>query len=83
MSERDWFNLKQYEQEIIDGEAIAIVWTAEDVRSVPSGGSLSEEACRHVLQRLLRKHDAEFGVNWAFIEEIASDVKASFDQQGD
>ena len=48
------------------GEAIAIVWQVEDVKSVRP--DLNEEQCKQVLQECDRRHDATIGINWEVIE---------------
>jgi hypothetical protein len=65
MSLYDWQHLESLKEDFISGEAIAITWTGDDVRSliqIPS--TLTKEEVREVLHEVDRNHDAELGVNW-------------------
>ena len=47
-------------------ERIAITWCIDDVQSVvhAAGRKITKDQAANVLERVLNKHDAEFGVNW-------------------
>ena len=73
MSESDWKHIEKYKDQIIAGDTIAIIWSAEDViyqaanmREDPI--ILTEEEIQSVLESLTNKHDATIGVNWDTIE---------------
>ena len=72
MSERSLF--KSYEDDIVNGDAIAIFWTREDVQcAVPA---LTDDQARAVLRRLRDNHDADYGISWVEVNNYAEDVMA-------
>lgn len=50
-------------------DQIAIVWGVEDVFSVRP--DLSKDQALRVLEQVKKLHDANIGVNWQFIGDIA------------
>ena len=50
------------EQTLKNIDAIAIIWTTEDVLDVAP--HLDREQAREVLERVKRNHDASYGINW-------------------
>jgi hypothetical protein len=56
-------------------DKIAIVWTTEDVHRAANERelALTEEEATHVLQRLLDRHDAQYGLKWADITAYIED----------
>jgi len=56
-------------------DKIAIVWTTADVHRAANerGLALTEEEARHVLQRLLDRHDSQYGLKWADITTYIED----------
>jgi hypothetical protein len=74
MSKSDWKNIAEYRQQIIDGEAIAIVWTVEDVEYLANLRSCTTHQAKEVLKRAFDKHDAEIGINWDVLDAILDEV---------
>ena len=56
-------------------DKIAVVWTTQDVHRAANERelALTEEQARHVLQRLLDRHDAQYGLKWADITAYIED----------
>jgi len=56
-------------------DKIAIVWTTQDVHRAANERelALTEEEARHVLQRMLDRHDAQYGLKWADITAYIED----------
>jgi len=68
---------------IRSGDAIAIVWTVNDVIDATSHlndeteeyeNTLSVEQAREVLQYMLDSHDSEWGVNWETLMSAVDDL---------
>ena len=53
---------------------IAIIWRVEDVQALRP--DLSESQCLEVLHLVKNRHDAEQGVNWYVISELAEELFA-------
>ena len=51
-------------------DRIAVSWTTSDVldRAEQKGITLSEDKAKEILQTILRRHDAEIGINWDVID---------------
>ena len=66
MSEWDRKHVETYLKDIESGDAIAIIWTTEDVRlhAEELGAELTNDEAREVLYRVNRKHDANYGICW-------------------
>ena len=62
--------------EIESGDAIAFVWTADDVSDALEGLDvvLSREDARRVLATLWQRYDASEGMNWDVIQSTAHDM---------
>ena len=57
---------------VAQGDAIAIIWTREDVQAqVPA---LTNDQARAVLRRLRDNHDADYGISWVEVQNYAEDV---------
>lgn len=50
---------------------IAIVWVTEDVHRAANerGVAVTRKEARQILQQLLDKHDAQYGINWETLVE--------------
>jgi len=72
MSQDDWEHIKSYKQHFIDGDAIASIWTVDDVQSVMDKTwlykELTEDQAKEVLATVARNLDANEGINWGVIE---------------
>ena len=66
MSKETWEHIKSLKEEFINGDAIAIIWTTEDVltESENIDTEISEEEAQEVLGILDRTHDAMMGISW-------------------
>lgn len=78
MSKETWEHIKSLKEEFINGDAIAVIWTTEDVftESENYGDTdydhlqphidteISEEEAQKILEILDRKHDASIGISW-------------------
>ena len=89
MSKETWEHIKSLKEDFINGDAIAIIWTTEDVftesenygdtdyAQVPIDTEISEEEAQKILEILDRKHDASIGISWdtisCHIDEIIHD----------
>jgi hypothetical protein len=79
MSKETWEHIKSLKGEFINGNAIAIIWTTEDVltESENIDTEISEEEAQEVLGILDRTHDAMMGISWdtirCYINEIIHD----------
>ena len=77
MSKMDRRRVESYLNDIEKGDAIAIIWTIGDVRSVEpyaTTDELTDAECRTVLRRLHDQHDAMYGISWVDVEDCASRV---------
>lgn len=72
MSESDWKYLESIKQHIIDGNAIASIWSIEDILEEHD---ISREQARGVLQSLIDNHDACIGINWEVIRYAYTEEK--------
>ena len=60
-----------------ESNAIAVIWSIEDVKCVAGERQLTDEECMDILEELQDNHDAEYGINWVAIDaEIDSMVIA-------
>ena len=79
MSKETWEHIKSLKEEFINGDAIAVIWTTEDVftESENIDTEISEEEAQKILEILDRKHDASIGISWdtisCHIDEIIHD----------
>jgi len=79
MSKETWEHIKSLKEEFINGDAIAIIWTTEDVftESENIDTKISEKEAQEILGILDRKHDASIGISWdtisCHIDEIIHD----------
>ena len=66
MSKESWEHIKSLKEDFINGDAIAIIWTTEDVftESENIDTEISEEEAQEILGILDRKHDASLGITW-------------------
>ena len=76
MSKESWEHIKSLKEDFINGDAIAVIWTTEDVftesenygdtdyAQVPTDTEISEEEAQKILEILDRKHDASIGISW-------------------
>lgn len=53
-------------------KTIAIEWCIEDVQSVRE--DLTDDQAWEVLKAVEQLHNAELGINWAYIEAVADDL---------
>jgi len=54
-------------EQLLSGDAIASIWTVDDVYSVAEDreyGEVTEQQAKEVLQSVERNHDANYGINW-------------------
>jgi hypothetical protein len=51
---------------------IAVIWCIEDVRGLRP--DLSDEQAWEVLQQVRDIHDADWGINWTTLEQVADDL---------
>ena len=81
--------IKSLKEDFINGDAIAVIWTTEDVftesenygdtdyAQVPIDTEISKEEAQKILEILDRKHDASIGISWdtisCHIDEIIHD----------
>ena len=81
MSQADWEHIESYKQAIIDGQAIADIWSAADVQEMfgqltdmdkpPKcvlGKELTDDDVREILYRVQARFDAEQGINWYVLD---------------
>lgn len=61
--------VERWLDDIESGDAIAIIWTTEDVMSYCD---VDEERAREILSYADRKHDAEYGICWETFAVINS-----------
>ena len=79
MSTETWEHIKSLKEEFINDNAIAIIWTTEDVltESENIDTEISEKEAQEILGILDRKHDASIGISWdtisCHIDEIIHD----------
>lgn len=77
MSKRRRENLEQWLNQIESGDAIAVVWHIDDVKSMDE--NLTDDEAREILERMYHKHDATIGISWdtidAFIDMYKWDKK--------
>ena len=78
MSKETWEHIKSLKEDFINGDAIAMIWTTEDVLGCEDGtAKISEKEAQEVLGILDRKHDASLGISWdtisCYIDEIIHD----------
>lgn len=74
MSQDRWNRIEEYKQQIIDGEAIAVIWSIDDVQWIANLRPVTEHQCKETLRRLQEKHDAEIGINWDVIDTTLDHV---------
>jgi len=85
MSQADWEHIESYKQAIIDGQAIADIWSAVDVQEMfgqltdmdkpPKyllGKELTDDDIQEILYMVQAGFDAEQGINWFQIEYYLS-----------
>lgn len=81
MSQADWDHIKLYKEQILNGDAIASIWVAEDVQHRADDNGLNppltEEEIRDVLSLLENNHDACIGINWDVIDFAISSIRPS------
>jgi hypothetical protein len=53
-------------------QQIAAIWAIEDVKGVRP--HLTDDQAWEVLERVGRKHDAEYGISWTTLECVADDL---------
>jgi hypothetical protein len=74
MSISDWRVVELNKQDIIDGKAIADIWTIVDVLSCRQRspayleGKLNEYDAKQILENVHRYMDTSVGINWNVIE---------------
>jgi hypothetical protein len=86
MSQSDWDHIESYKQAFIDGQAIADIWSAVDVREMFNnlmdmdkppkyllGKELTDEDIQEILYMVQARFDAEQGINWFQIEHYLSE----------
>lgn len=49
-------------------DIIKITWHIDDIKQ--QDPSLTDDQCRDILQLIVKKHDANIGINWDFIDAI-------------
>jgi hypothetical protein len=59
---------------LADSRKIAVIWSAEDVRTVHP--HLSAEQAWQVLQEVERRHGRDLGINWATLRAAADELFA-------
>ncbi len=65
------YELNPEEQHVVDSMRNgfrAFLWGVEDIRNVPGGEELEDDACLDILEALEDNHDANIGINWDIIE---------------
>ena len=71
MSELDRKCVEEYLDDIERGDAIAVIWTVNDVMDLYSyehdEKEITLEQARDVLSNVKRRHDAEYGISWETI----------------
>ena len=67
------FNLQPLENRFNNGEAIAHIWTIEDVMSLDD--TLTKDEAMDVLQLVIDNLDSNIGINWNVIENALHYVK--------
>ena len=79
MSKETWEHIKSLKEDFINGDAIAIIWTTEDVFTesenygdpdyvrVPLDTEISEEEAQEILEILYQYYDASMGISWSTI----------------
>ena len=70
MSQDTWNHIAQYKDRFIDGDAVAIIWTIEDVLSMADDNEmeLSVDEAAEVLARCYHGHDCGYGFTWDLIQ---------------
>ena len=72
MSQSDWNHLESYKQSIIDGKAIADIWSVDDVLSEHKlshhKSPLTEDDAKQILEITQQRMDANDGINWIVID---------------
>jgi len=71
---KPWEKVLQYKDEIEAGEAIAIIWTIDDVEWIANLAPIEEYHLKETLRRVKENHDALIGVNWDVIETTLEQV---------
>jgi len=79
LGEDHYKHITQQRKRFESGEAIALVWTIDDVLDQAKGSdvesTLTKEDAIDILQKIARNHDATIGVSWdvidAYIDELA------------
>ena len=76
MSEFDRRCIEGYLEDFESGDAIATIWTVNDVIDAASswGKEVTEREARTVLRRVHDRHDAEYGISWTEIEHTIDEV---------
>ena len=76
MSKFDRHCVEDFLDDFESGNAVAIIWTVNDVLSSASSWNkdVSEEEARTVLRRVHDRHDAEYGISWTEIEYAVDEV---------
>lgn len=58
---------------LVDEDVLGIFWSVEDVLTVAP--HLSRDQARDVLHEARRYHDANVGINWGVLKEVASQME--------
>jgi hypothetical protein len=63
-------------KQAFDPDWVASWWHIDDVagQAEEMGETLTEEECRDVLARVMRKHDCNIGINWDVIDYCIEQV---------
>ena len=69
MSKETWEHIKSLKEDFINGDAIAVIWTTEDVftESENIDTEISEEEAQEILEILYQYYDASMGISWSTI----------------
>jgi hypothetical protein len=86
MSQSDWDHIESYKQAFIDGQAIADIWSADDVQMVLEqqqdmdnppkyllGKELTHDDIKDILYTVQTSFDAEQGINWFVLDHHLSE----------
>ena len=71
MSQSDWNHIESYKQSIIDGKAIADIWSINDI--LAPNQQLNEDDAKQILKNVQRYKDADQGINWIVIDSHIDD----------
>lgn len=75
MSKSDWKHIRSYKNEFIEGTAVAIIWSIDDIftGAQNKGMKITTSEAIDVLTRLYEKHDATLGISWDTIDFLLDD----------